>query len=738
MKFKFSAVLIPALLLAGIVSLRVAGQNRFEEISLKVFDTFQKIHPRPFEDAGVRFIDIDDETLKRYGQWPWPRTQAAELINKLSESGAAAVTLDIVFSEPDRTSPSNVIKSWEKTSSPELAQFVKGLPDHDRVLAETISKSKVITGFILTAAETEVKPALKAGIAFAGENPLAYLLPFRGAVTNLPEIEKSSSGNGSFNFIAETDGIIRRVPLILRLGDSIYPSLVAEIARVAQGASSIIVKSSASSGESNFGEHTGIVNIKIGKAVIPTDEQGRVWLYDTGKIAQRTVPAWKILSGEFDPASMKDTIAVIGSSAGGIKDLRATPLNPVAAGTEIHVQLTEQILTGNYLQRPDWAVGAEMFFLVLLGLALIILLPRLGALGSAAICLLAIAGAFGFSWYSFIQSKLLFDPVFPSAASLVIYLVVSLMNYWRTENEKNQVRTAFGRYLSPSVVEQLANHPERLKLGGETKNMTVLFSDIRSFTTISERMNAEELTRFMNQYLTPMTDVILKHGGTIDKYIGDSIMAFWNAPLEDSEHAKHACQAAIAMQEELKALNNRLHQESQTHHRVFVPIHMGIGINTGNCSVGNMGSAQRFDYSVLGDSVNLASRLESLSKIYGIDLLIGENTFDAAKSENALEIDLIRVKGKNQPARIFTLFELSSPESQSCFNGLKSKHADMLKAYRSCDWGLAEKLARECMDKRFDLIPLRNLYQTYLTRIEEFRKAPPASDWQGVWDAKTK
>lgn len=739
-KKKHRPFLLPCLLLGGIILLRILLSESAEQVQLKVFDLFQRIKPRPYRESPVKIIDVDDESLTRLGQWPWPRPQFAQLIGGLKNLGASVIVLDIVFAEPDRTSPLHVLPFWPSTPETEtLRAQVEKFPDHDEILAQAFRETKVITSFVLTQEVSDSKPSPKAGFASIGHDPLVYLYNFKGAVVTLPGLEEAAVGNGSFNFLAEPDGIIRRIPLILRHQNSLYPSLVAEALRVFEGVSSFIVKSAGSSDEISFGEHTGIVSLKVGRYLIPTDAAGRLWLYDSGLVAKRKIPAWQILLTPENVESLEGKIVFVGSSAAGLKDLRTTPLNPIASGTEIHVQLVEQILEGNFLSRPDWAPGAEIFYLAILGLVLIFSLPRTGALGCALIGLAAMAFAFGFSWTAFSRFHLLFDPLSPSAASLGLYLVISLINFLQTEAEKRQIRRAFSRYLSPELVEVLAEHPERLKLGGETRTMSILFSDIRGFTTISEQFNAEELTQFLNSFLNPMTRIVLEEKGTIDKYIGDCIMAFWNAPLDDPDHARNACRAALNMRNYLDVWNHNLQRESQEKGKTFHKIQIGIGINTGDCCVGNMGSEQRFDYSVLGDNVNQASRLEGLCKLYNVDLVIGEKTTEQIQDWARLELDLIQVKGKTKPIRIFTLVGDSNLRKASDFQRLESAHQKMLEDYRKKNWTDARACIQECLKTPLvQTANLKMLYAVYEERIASHLANPPAPDWQGVTIALSK
>ncbi|MCM8794332.1 MAG: adenylate/guanylate cyclase domain-containing protein [Candidatus Omnitrophica bacterium] len=737
LKKRWAQWVVPSLILAAAAALRIADPPLLEDVRLKVFDSFQKWNPRLYKQVPVAIVDIDDETLNRIGQWPWPRTQVAQLIQKISDLGAAAIALDIVFSEPDRTSPAQVMEAWP--SSPvleEIRPVLQELPEHDRVLAETISRTNTITGFVLVPEPNSAKPALKAGFAYGGADPSGLVPVFRGAVANLPEMEDAASGNGHFNMLPERDGILRRVPLLLELGGVLYPSLAAEALRVAQGASGYVVKSTGASGETGAGVATGVVAVKVGRIEIPTDAQGRVWLYDTGRIQSRSIPAWRIVEGAVDRSALEGFIVFIGSSASGLKDLRATPLNPAAGGTELHAQVVEQAVLGEFLCRPDWAPGAELFFLTLLGGLMIVLLSRLGAVWCAAGAVAALMAACYASWIAFARSKLLIDPVYPSLTVLWIYLIASLMLALRTESERRQVRQAFSRYVSPALVSRLAEHPELLKLGGELKPMTLLFVDIRGFTALAEQFTAEGLTQFMNRFLTPMTDIILKNNGTVDKYIGDCIMAFWNAPLEDPAHALHACQTALAMRQELVLWNKE--QMAQYPDQARAPVNIGIGINTGICCVGNMGSLQRFDYSVLGDPVNLASRLEGQSKTYGVDIVIGEQTRQEAPQMSVLELDLITVQGKTKPIRIYALMGDQALKEEPLFQMLERKHAQMLEAYRQQRWDDARRLIDACLELETPVLRLRSFYALYRRRVDACAANPPGKDWNGVFAAVTK
>jgi len=736
--FRHGAIyLLPLALLLVALTLRIAASDLLERLSLFCFDLYQKAAPRESGDAAIRIVDIDDESLSKLGQWPWPRTVVAQLVDRLAEAGAAVIAFDIDFAEPDRTSPKLLLPllAQNGVGPEERERVLAALPDPDQQLAKAFGTVPVVTGFILIDRglidRGEARPPLpKAGFALVGDDPLGHVDSFPAAVPNLPVLEEEAAGNGFLNQSVDWDHVVRRVPLVLRLGEKPYPSLVAETLRVALGAHSYVGRAAGANAEKSFGEKTGLTAIRIGQLTIPTDAAGRVWLHYAVPRPDRFVSAADVLAGKFDPALFADHIVLIGTSAGGvINDLQATPIARKMPGVEIHAQLLEQILQGAFLVRPDWAVGAEVLFTLLVGMGLILSLPRMGALPSAVLGGASVAIAFGTSWLLFQHAQLLIDPVYPWVVITLVYLVASLLGYLRTEARQREIRGAFSHYMSPHYVDELAAHPERLKLGGQARVMTIMFCDIRGFTSLSEKLDAESLTHFMNSFLSPMTEIITERKGTIDKYIGDCIMAFWNAPLDDRNHARNAVQAAQAMRRQLVELN-RLWQ-AEAAYRVFLPVRIGIGINTGECVVGNFGSQQHFDYSLLGDPVNLASRLEGLGKVYGIDLVIGEETAAGLDDPALIEVDLVAVKGKSEAGRIYTL-----PPEQAVEEQFINQHSALLGAYRQQDWASALHLLN---DGRLRAARhLAPVYDLYRRRIAQFQIEAPPANWDGVFTAEEK
>jgi adenylate cyclase len=724
--------LLPLALLFMALTARIAASDLLERLSLFCFDLYQKAAPREPGNAPIRIVDIDDSSLEKIGQWPWPRTLIAQLVERLREAGAAVVAFDIDFAEPDRTSPKQLLPllAQNGVGAAKAESLLAALPDPDQRLAEAMATLPVVAGFILVDRGESRPPLPKAGFALAGDDPLGHVDSFSAAVANLPALEEAAAGNGFLNQSVDWDHVVRRIPLVLRFGDKPYPSLAAEALRLGLGARSYVGRAAGANAEKSFGEKTGLTAIRIGQLTIPTDAEGRVWLHYAVPRRDRFVSAADVLAGKFDPAVFRDNIVLVGTSAAGvINDLQATPIARDVPGVAIHAQLLEQIFQGAFLIRPDWAVGAEVLFTLLFGMALILSLPRIGALPSAVLGGASVAAAFGTSWLFFKNAQLLIDPVYPWAVLTLVYLVASLLGYLRTEARQREIRGAFSHYMSPHYVDELAAHPERLQLGGQARVMTIMFCDIRGFTSLSEKLDAERLTQFMNSFLSPMTEIITERKGTIDKYIGDCIMAFWNAPLDDADHVKNAVQAAQAMRRELVELNHLW--EEQAGYRVFLPVRIGIGINTGECVVGNFGSQQHFDYSLLGDPVNLASRLEGLGKVYGIDLVIGEETAERLGDPALIEVDLVAVKGKSEAGRIYTL-----PPEQAAEEQFIRQHSALLGAYRRQDWASALRLLDDgrLAAARF----LAPVYDLYRRRIAQFQIEAPPANWNGVFTAEEK
>jgi adenylate cyclase len=723
---------ICVLLLLALVPLRVLDPLPLQEIRLRTFDFYQSLRPRQTESRPVVIVDIDEASLKDIGQWPWPRTIVADLITKLTQLGAVAIAFDVIFAEPDRMSPSIAATSFRNLDE-ETHDKLRNLPSNDEVLAQAIRRSRVVVGQVGSATpapRSQTEAALQTGFAVRGPDPSRFLVTFAGLLRNVAPIEQAAAGRGLLSIQPERDGIVRRVPIVMLAQGSLVPSLSMELLRVVSNSGAILVRT----------DQAGVQSVAVPGLQLPTDQNGQLWLHFNRHDPARYVSAKDVLQGRVPRDRVEGKLVLIGGSAVGLFDIKTTPVAAAMPGVEVHAQVLESALTKSLLTYPNYAIGAELLAAALVGLAIIIVAPMFRASIVIALGAIVIAALIGASWYLFAQYNLLLDFTYPLMASLFVYLTLIFVNYFKEQKQRQQIRAAFGFYLSPALVEQLARSPEKLVLGGEERRMTVLFSDVRGFTTISEsyKHDPQGLTRLMNRFLTPLTNAIIERNGTIDKYIGDAIMAFWNAPLDDPQQEVNACEAALEMLARADKLNQQFKHEADQNGGAYRPLHVGIGLNTGPCVVGNMGSDFRFNYSVLGDTVNVASRLEGRTKDYRIPIVIGAGTEQNAREKFAtLEIDRIQVKGKTEPETVFTLLGRAELAQNSNFRELRDLTAKMLGYYREQDWTQALAAIELCR-KAAEPFGISALFDMYAERIEAFRRHPPPPDWNGVYEAESK
>ncbi len=717
-------------LLIALVFLRIADPPPIEELRVQAFDFFQVLKPRVAAQRPVVIVDIDEKSLRALGQWPWPRTRIADLISKLTKLGAVVIGFDVIFAEPDRMSPQVAADTFRNLDDATREKLL-ALPNNDQVMAEAIQQSRVVLGEtgVPSVVATNSR-ATSAGIAMLGGDAKPFLYKFPGHLRDIPVLEKAAAGRGLFTIRTERDGIVRRVPVVMQAQGEVLPSLTFEMLRVATGSNTILIRMDAA----------GIKSVAIPGFEVPTDRNGQLWVHFAPHDPARFISAVDVLEGRVAPDRISRKLVLIGTSAAGLLDIKTTPVDSAMPGVEINAQVLEDMLTQSTLSAPNYATVVELAIALLAGAIFIWLTPILGPLLLLALGALIVALLVGTSWYLFTQDRLLIDFTFPVLSSSLIYLTLIFTNFVSEQAKRRQIRSAFGQYLSPTLVEQLAQAPEKLVLGGEQRDMTIMFSDVRGFTTISEiyKDDPQGLTSLMNSFLTPLTNAIIDRKGTIDKYMGDAIMAFWNAPLYDSSHEINACEAAIDMLARVEQLNHTRKQQAENDAKPFIPIHIGIGINTGSCVVGNMGSDLRFDYSVLGDSVNLASRLEGQCKTYGLPIIAGSKTALAAKEKFAvLEIDFVAVKGKKEPETVYAIMGRGDLAMTGQFERWRDLNIKMLSCYRSRDWAGALAVIEEGraadQDSRF-----ATLYNVYAARIRSFQAAPPPDDWQGAYALETK
>ena len=720
-------LLLPMAILIGLIPL-ANPLNIFDELRLFAFDTLQQINPREaLEDDPVVIIDIDDESLNNLGQWPWSRDLLSKLVQQTEQ--ALTTSFDIVFAERDRTGSDVLTEQYSDNS--ELVNELKKIKPNDLVFAESMQAHTTV---VLGSAPNNklisqsIKP--KFGLIIQGDTPNEFLPNYSGMQNNLPSLISSAAGVGSMS-IGGDSSIVRSLPTFEIVNGQIVPSLMLETLRVAIGASTYQIKSSNASGELAFGESTGINNIKLGNVIVPTNANGNLWLHSTYTENLNVIPAFKVLNNTFDREYFAGKIVLVGTSASGLLDIRNTSLERDIPGVTVIAQGIQQIINGEFLVRPDWMEGGEFIFGLFFSILICLIIQYFGPIGGLITFLVANMSSLYGSYYGFNNLDYLIDPISPLVICLTSYLIITFFNFLFTELERSKVRTAFSQYLAPEMVSRLAESSESLKLGGEKKNMTFLFSDIRGFTAISEsyKSNPEELTELINNLLTVLSNEILDNAGTIDKYMGDCIMAFWNAPTDQENHTDLALKASFDMEKALEEFNIEFQKQKG------MELKIGIGINTGECIVGNMGSEKRFDYTVLGDPVNLASRLEGQSGTYGFQRILGQETVNALNSNtNLFELDLIQVKGKSEPVKIYTSFNEFSLKDEKLSEFIKD-HDEFLQNYRNQQWDIAlnfiEKWEQQVTE--FDLY-----YAIFKDRIKDMKLNLADPNWNGAYVATTK
>ena len=657
-----------SLFLTGLMILFYMVENpfleRIERRSLDVrFLTRGKEPPGPFAVLAA----IDEKSLDEIGKWPWPRAKIAALIDRLSEEGAKVIAMDIVFSEPDENNNLRFVESMEEETralglkEPRLEKFLKKAraeADNDMILAVAISQSKapVVLGYFFHFSQKEIAHLSEAELALKRSNVGAsavrlvqFLSPQAKKVkvyeallpeSNIDKLVKASRIAGYYNIFPDIDGTVRWIPLVISYQDRFYPALSLEAVRSYVG-NNIPLRV-------RVADH-GIETIKLGPVTIPTDEMGRLLINFRG--GPHTFPHYSvadILAGRTPANAFRDRIVFVGSTAIGVYDLRVTPFSTVFPGLEVHANVADNILRQTFLFRPEWAGFFDLAAILFMGLVTGLVLPRLRALFSVLLIGVLFLGYLVVSQSLFVRQGIWLNAVYPLLTMVIVYTAVTLYRYIVEEREKRKIRGAFSFYVTPSVVNEMLKNPEKLKLGGDKKELSVLFSDIRGFTTLAEEMEPETLVNLLNEYLTEMTNIVFEFDGLLDKYIGDAVMAVFGAPLEQTDHPARACRTALKMLEGLSRMQQKWEAEGTPR------LDIGIGINTGPMVVGNMGSERRFDYTVMGDSVNLAARLEGINKEYGTQVVISEFTYESIKEDFfCRELDAVRVKGKARPVKIF-------------------------------------------------------------------------------------
>lgn len=687
-------------------------------------------------DERIVILDIDEKSLKVEGRWPWGRDRLAVLTDKLFDQYSVAVVgFDVVFAEKDDSSGLKVLQKLGQNQLKDSAQFHTALQqiqpqlDYDNIFANKIKNRNVVLGYYFNnskqGGDTAISGALPEAVFPAGtfgKRPIAFV-GWDGYGGNLPELQKNAVSAGYFNPLVDFDGVVRRLPMIMEYQGAYYEALSLAMTRVLLGSPKLTPGYAASGSADYAGLEWLSISMSNGDLQIPVDQHVSALIPYRGKEGSfRYISVADVIQGRTPVAELTNKIILIGTSAPGLLDLRSTPVGEVYPGVEIHANMIAGILDQNLKHKPAYVVGAEVILLLIIGVVLSLLLPLLSpiyaTLLGAASMIIVLSGNFAL-WHSA-------NLAFPVASSMLLILSLFMLKmsfgYFVETRAKRQITGLFGQYVPAEVVDEMSKNPEQVSMKGESRDMTILFSDVRNFTTISEGMEAKELSELMNEFLTPLSRVVYKYRGTIDKYMGDCIMAFWGAPLLDPQHARNAILAGLEMQQRLAEIQPVFKA------RGWPQIAIGVGINTGQVNVGNMGSEVRVAYTVMGDAVNLASRLEGITKQYGVGVIVGEQTKDAVTDIIYRELDQVRVKGKDKPIFIYEPIGQLGQVSQGVLDEIKLFH-QTLKAYRRQDWDQVELQLYNLQR----MSPQMGLYKVYAERVAYFRNHPPGAGWDGVF-----
>ena len=667
-------------------------------------------------NQNVVIVDIDETSIKSLGQWPWSRDKLAKILENLTLANVGIVGLDIVFAEEDRTSPHKILQ--------DLKIYKKDVPNYDLEFANIVENSPVILGYqfdLVKKDNVNAKVPQIPAIFIEKDKPQdkSYLIEAYNTILNIPQIQDKAYSSGFFNNIPDDTGIIRSVPLIISYDDTIYPSLALEVIRVINDTQKVVVQY----------DENGISNIVLDDISIPTDRYGRMLINFRGpERSFKYISAIDIYNNSFDKSEIDGKIVLIGTSAAGLFDLRATPFDSIFPGVEVHANIIDNILMQDFIYKASWLDGANILIIFVLSIIVVMLTTYTTFWANPIIFI-----SFSIS-YLFLVYNLLFDYgivlniLFPIATVLIASIMTTLFDYFYNIKKEEAIKAKFASKVSKNVMDDILKNIDKNEFSAKSKEVTIFFSDIRGFTNISEKLDAKELISFLNRYMQPMSEIIIKYQGTIDKFIGDAIMAYWNAPIDIKNHCDLALKASLEQLEVLEKLNVELQKEN------LPKIDIGIGLNTGTVIVGEMGSSLRSDYTVIGDTINLGSRVESLCKYYDSKLNISNFTKDKLQEKYIFRfLDLVKVKGKNEPVEIWQV--LGKGEANESLKEELDLYHKAIEFYKNSDFINALEIF-ESLENNENKTN-KNIYKIYITRCKEFIKTPP-KNFDGVYEHTTK
>lgn len=688
------------------------------DLQLRTYIMTKNLKPH---DA-VAIIDIDDKSLKAEGRWPWPRDKVAELVDKLHEQGVSVIAFDIFFSENEINIAKTVSNKLEgnnliDSQSASLLKKYESIFDNDAVLAKSLANTTSILaiGFLPRVESANELPAPIIHLQHDDSTQL-FIMEGKGYISNIPTLQKAAKLGGFINIFPDADGIIRHAPVIMEYKGTVYPSLALQAVLSFLNQDIELITPI-------YGKEKKLEGVKVGSTTVPTDETGQVLIPFIGK--SYTFPfysATDVLHNNLPKDTLLGKIVFVGTSATGLGDLHATAIQNPFPGVEIQATLVNGILTDDFSIKPAWTYGANLVLTIIFGLIGTFVFPYMGPRILGAIIVLLPPALLFLNNLFWEKTGIIISFILPVSLILVISLLNIIYGYLFESRRREKLKSMFGQYVPEKHIDEMLKSSSGYALHGEDREMSVLFADIRGFTTISEGLTAAQLVELLNTFFTPMTEIIFNHRGTIDKYVGDLIMAFWGAPLKDKNHARHAIQSAIEMQDKVREMRANISEHG------WPEINIGIGINSGKMSVGDMGSRFRRNYTVLGDNVNLASRAEGLTKFYGVDIIVTESTQSNQPDFIFRKLDLVRVKGKKHGVAIYEAI-CKKIKSTPQLEAELSEYHQALAFYLKQQWDNALEL----MNKLHQAHPETKIYKLYIERVEQFKHNPPPADWDGVY-----
>ena len=715
---------------AVMLALYALPPRSLEQISGAVLDSYQRAAPRvPDPETPVHVIDIDEASLDELGQWPWPRTYLAELTHRLFDMGAVAIGYDILFAEPDRTSPEAVLTNLSRFGvlPDKVRDSLSEFPDHDRVFAEALMRGPTVLA--LAGAPEGAAPPPKAGIAYTGRLPSEALTTYGGVLGPLDGLRAAAAGLGAISLESGADGITRSVPMAAIYGDTVVPAFTAELLRVAQGAGGHVLATTEGSGEISGGTARPVA-MRTGALSYPLDGNGHFRIHFSRPDDARVTSAYRLLTPDFDAetyrARIEGKIILIGSSAQALFDIRSTPLAADVPGVLLHAEILSQIIEGDFLIRPDWSRGLEVVLILFVGITVTAFAARDRPVLGLAAALVSVGLLMLGGWLAFLRMGLLIDPVLPALTALAVYLPATTVSVFGKERARATIRDRFGYFLPKQVIDEIASDPDSaLSPTGVERDITVMFVDMRRFTSLTERMKPEDVVRLLNIYLSAVSEALVDQGATIDKFIGDATMAFWNAPIAVEDHAVRAIEGIFAVEAAARRANDTLVAAG------LPAVETRIGVNSGPAFVGLMGSRERYNYSCVGDTVTVAARLEGLNRLYGTQNLVGQSTAAVVPpGYRAIAVDKVVVKGRTSAVTAFTLLR-DSKEAR----GLSRAIDAVRRPYVAGDLDGAEDALDHLEAVQSTIVDAKTLAAVYRERIESLRNLGVPQDWDGTYEA---